>query len=143
MSNKKSHIEINPLDQIKKYKKFDSDTELAKYLGRSQSTVANWRSRDTYDTDLIISKCDEEGLNLNWVFLNELPVERHQGTDIVKEVGEIYDATGISKHIKREVVADLQGILNLHLPVENKMDLLKSYIQIMRGENNNEDNQTT
>lgn len=56
---KKSKI----IDAIKVYLKFNTDTELADFLGVKQPTISSWRSRNTLDYDLIITKCNDIDAN--------------------------------------------------------------------------------
>ncbi|WP_185148386.1 LexA family transcriptional regulator [Riemerella anatipestifer] len=53
------------LKKIKEVYDFKSDTEFANFLGVKPQTISSWHSRNTFDTDLIYSKC----VNINADFL--------------------------------------------------------------------------
>ena len=77
--------------EIKLYLGFKNDTELADFLGIKQNTLSTWKSRNTMDYDLVISKCEE--INANWLLTGEgemlknapapepAPQESHAGAD--------------------------------------------------------------
>lgn len=81
MSTKKSQSDNNILDRLKTVYKYKSDVQLADKLGVRQSVVANWRSRNSANLELIISKCDD--INLNWLFRDEGPMRiGGEGNDV-------------------------------------------------------------
>lgn len=53
------------LKKIKEAYDFKSDTEFANFLGVKPQTISSWHRRNTFDTDLIYSKC----VNINADFL--------------------------------------------------------------------------
>ncbi|SZD72780.1 Bacteriophage CI repressor helix-turn-helix domain [Candidatus Ornithobacterium hominis] len=53
------------LNEIKSYLKIDTDTEFAKYLDVKPQVLSNWRKRNTFDIDLIYTKC--ENIDANWL----------------------------------------------------------------------------
>lgn len=53
------------LNDIKKYLKLKTDTDLAGYLGITPQTLSNWRARNTIDEKLIAEKCTF--LNYQWL----------------------------------------------------------------------------
>ena len=55
--------------EIKLYLGFKNDTELADFLGIKQNTLSTWKSRNTMDYDLVISKCDF--IDANWLLTGE------------------------------------------------------------------------
>lgn len=54
MSITKSEI----LDDIKSVYGFKTDVQLGKKLGIKTQTISTWRARDTFDVQLIYSKCE-------------------------------------------------------------------------------------
>lgn len=58
------------LNKIKIANNLKTDTELANYLGITKHTLSNWRSRDTLDYGLVLSKC--EHIDLNWLIKGEV-----------------------------------------------------------------------
>ena len=58
--------------EIKLYLGFKNDTELADFLGIKQNTLSTWKSRNTMDYDLVISKCDF--IDANWLLTGQGPM---------------------------------------------------------------------
>lgn len=46
------------LNKIRKYLDLGSDKEFAKFLGIKPNTLSNWHSRNTYDAELLFTKCN-------------------------------------------------------------------------------------
>ena len=57
------------IKEIKLHLGFKNDTELADFLGIKQNTLSTWKSRNTMDYDLVISKCDF--IDANWLLTGE------------------------------------------------------------------------
>lgn len=53
------------LERLKSELHIQRDLELASYLGVKHNTISGWKSRNSVDYDLILSKCD----NLDWNYL--------------------------------------------------------------------------
>jgi len=53
------------IKEIKEHYNFKKDSELAKHLGISSQVLTNWKSRNTYDAELIYTKCLE--INPEWL----------------------------------------------------------------------------
>jgi len=53
------------LNRIKEYKNFNSDKELADFLGITTQNLSNWKSRNTLDFEIIFTKCVD--VNSNWL----------------------------------------------------------------------------
>lgn len=45
-----------------------TDTQLAEYLGIKQNTVSTWKTRGSLDYPIVIAKCDNKNVDLNWLF---------------------------------------------------------------------------
>lgn len=60
------------LNKIRMYLNFKSDTDFAKYLGINRNVLSNWKARNTYDTNLLIEKCDF--LNTDWLLTGNGPM---------------------------------------------------------------------
>jgi SOS-response transcriptional repressor LexA len=58
----------NILERLKNAKKIKTDTDLAELLGVKPNTVSGWRARKSIPYELIISFCDKEGVDVDWVF---------------------------------------------------------------------------
>ncbi|HEX6981716.1 MAG TPA: hypothetical protein VF181_03050 [Balneolaceae bacterium] len=58
MSTKKLHSVNFILDKIKEKENLTTDAQLAHFLEKSPSTIGAWRSRETLDWELILTKCN-------------------------------------------------------------------------------------
>ncbi len=64
------------IERIKKHYGFNTNNQLAAYLGVSPNTISGWIRRNTIDYDLIFSKCQDMSLDmLIWGF-----AEKHEDT---------------------------------------------------------------
>ncbi len=57
------------LNEIKEYKKFKKDVELADFLGISKQNLSAWRSRNSINVNAIVDKLPE--LNRSWLLTGE------------------------------------------------------------------------
>ncbi len=57
------------IERLSAYFKVDTNSALAKKLGVSATTLANWKSRNTIDYELLFTKC--EGISFDWLFLGK------------------------------------------------------------------------
>ena len=57
------------LNRIKKQFKFSSDAEFARFLEIKPQVLSNWKARNTFDPELIYTKCLE--LNSEWLLTGE------------------------------------------------------------------------
>jgi len=53
------------LNSIKEHYSFKNNSEFARYLGVTPQVLSNWKSRDTYDPELIYTKCVD--INPHWL----------------------------------------------------------------------------
>ncbi len=53
------------LSKIIEYKKFKSDAEFARFLGITPQNLSKWKTRGTYDIELLYTKCPE--LSAEWL----------------------------------------------------------------------------
>lgn len=53
------------LKQIKEFKNFKTDGEFADFLGITPQVLSNWKSRNTFDVELLYTKC--EFINPEWL----------------------------------------------------------------------------
>ena len=57
------------LFKLKKHYGLKSDKDLADFLGIAQPTISNWKQRNTFDFEVIASKCKD--VSLDWLFRGE------------------------------------------------------------------------
>jgi phage repressor protein C with HTH and peptisase S24 domain len=60
------------LDAIKEYLTFKKNSDLAVFLGVTPQAVSNWYSRNTFDAELIYTKC--EFVNPDWLLTGKGPM---------------------------------------------------------------------
>ena len=53
------------LDEIKKYLNMHKNSDFARFLGISSQAVSNWYTRNTFDSELLYTKCDF--INPDWL----------------------------------------------------------------------------
>ena len=57
------------LNNIKNHLGFKKQSEFAKFLGIAPTTLSSWYARNTFDMNLVYSKCSF--LNTNWLLTGE------------------------------------------------------------------------
>ncbi|SDX51715.1 helix-turn-helix domain-containing protein [Aequorivita viscosa] len=60
------------LDKIKDYYSFKTDVDFAKFLGITPQVYSNWKSRNSFDAELLYNKCPE--LNPSWLLCGKEPM---------------------------------------------------------------------
>tara|TARA_R100001369_G_scaffold69795_1_gene97452 strand:- start:298 stop:687 length:390 start_codon:yes stop_codon:yes gene_type:complete len=93
------------LDQIKAHYGFKRDAELADFLEITRQTLSNWKSRNSFDAELLYSKCTE--LNPAWLLTGD-------GSMLQKD-----SANSINKETDPEVLRE--KLVNL----QNQLDALE------------------
>ncbi len=57
------------LNKIKEYKNFKSDAEFARFLEIPPQNLSKWKGRNTYDIEIIYTKCTE--INPEWLLTGQ------------------------------------------------------------------------
>lgn len=57
------------LDRIKEHYSLKGNADLARFLGVAPNTITNWYNRETFDLDVIFTKCED--IDLNWLLAGE------------------------------------------------------------------------
>ncbi len=75
------------LNEIKLHYGFKKDTDFADYLGITSQVLSNWKTRNTFDYDVIYTKC----LNINphWLFTGEGNMLKNEQVPVNSEVEPI------------------------------------------------------
>lgn len=128
MSTKKSHSAKKILDRIKYAYRLRTDTELANYLGVSQSTIPTWKSRDTLNRELIIAKCDD--INANWIFHGEEPIFK-KDLNKVEEKRSTYSADDIVAQLQERADDLTRRVRNLNIDPVTKIEMIAVMIEAL------------
>ncbi len=118
MSEKKSNITIKKnisliLNEIKLHYKIGTDAEFASFLGINAQTLSNWKARNSFDLELIHSKC--VGINANWLLTGE-------GEMFIKSSNNNEEITFLKEKItllesiikdKEQIIIEKDKILNM------------------------------
>lgn len=77
------------LKEIKKHYNFVSDADFARFLEIKPQTLSNWYARNTFDYDVLYTKCVE--INIDWIFTGKGDMLKEENQPIAekKEVKEI------------------------------------------------------
>lgn len=126
MNSDKNYI----IDEIKKHLGFTKDSELANFLEIGQSTISNWRRRNTLDYELILSKCED--LDANWLF-------RGVGNMLISD-DNVDNSELLGKNIAQIEGGDesnLDNYLKLIDKIENLDETKTQLLQLFLKKNNN------
>lgn len=76
------------LNMLQNYYGLNKDIEFASLLGISSQVLSNWKKRNTFDAELIYTKC----LNINpdWLLTGNGDMFRNETSKQVHEPGEVY-----------------------------------------------------
>ncbi|MDQ7918254.1 helix-turn-helix domain-containing protein [Mesonia sp. MT50] len=112
------------LDQIKDYYGFRTDSEFAAHLGVKPQVLSNWKSRKTFDAELVYNKCKK--LNPAWLLCQEGSMIG--GQHAVQEVSEGRMPYLLKKEINtlEKQLAYLQGT---YKAIEKSKDFFLKVIQ--------------
>ena len=111
------------LNKIKRANKFNTETDLAVFLGISKSTLSNWRGRGSLDFEIILSKCEQ--LDKNWLFsekdeelinvdktVSHAPEKINADSDLLNVILEKYKAMAIEYGSIKKELEDLKNHKN-------------------------------
>ncbi|MCT4646438.1 MAG: helix-turn-helix domain-containing protein [Carboxylicivirga sp.] len=79
------------LERVKTAMSFNTDKELAEFLGIGKSTLSNWLKRDSLDFELVFSKC--EHINADWLLTGIGDMLKVNKNVVSEPPMEAYDAT--------------------------------------------------
>lgn len=110
------------LKQIKEYYKFESDADFAKHLSISRQTLSNWKARNTYDAELLYTKCLH--LNPEWLLTGNGSMLKEEKEIEIKKLDQ--SRKTIDAHITDQEVplydihamAGLQELFNTGKPAQ-------------------------
>ena len=100
------------LDQIKDNYGFKKDAELAEFLEITRQTLSNWKSRNSFDAELLYSKCPE--LNPAWLLTGDgQMLQKDSANSIIKET---------DPEVLREKLVNLQKQLDALEKANNALE---------------------
>lgn len=76
------------LNKIQEYYNFKKDVDFANHLGIPAQNLSKWKTRGTFDAELIYTKCTE--INPEWLLTGEGSMLKEKAIDTVKESSEDY-----------------------------------------------------
>ncbi|MDN3673113.1 S24 family peptidase [Flavobacterium branchiarum] len=77
------------LNKIKDWFKFEKDSDFARFLGIKPQTLSSWHSRNTFDIELLYSKC--VNINPDFLFTGKEPViKKIIETKELEELSAVY-----------------------------------------------------
>ena len=80
------------LNDIKKHYAFKRDTDFATFLGISPQVLYNWKARNTFDTELVFTKCVD--INSEWLLTgNGTMVKNGMRTSKIGQSKGVYYST--------------------------------------------------
>lgn len=90
------------MNEIKLYYKFKTDAEFADFLGIGQQTISNWRNRNTFDLELIYTKC--VNINANWLLSGEGEMFQNSEEILPKSIDKMIEKlTNYIEILEREI----------------------------------------
>lgn len=113
------------LDQIKNHYGFTTDTEFAVHLGIKPQVLSNWKSRNTFDAELIYNKC--KALNPAWLLCQEGTMLREEA-GVHQQVNEEKPIYLLRKEIKI-LEAQLKSLQKTHQSLEKSESFFKKAIE--------------
>ena len=112
------------LKNIKEHFFFKKDVDFAKFLGISSQTLSNWYSRNTFDAQLIYTKC--ENINSEWLLTGKGEMLKKDSTN--KQEDASYN---VSNDIKNDTLNESAQIYNtaqnLSSIIDDKNKIIAGY----------------
>lgn len=103
------------INKIIKHYNFKSDAAFARHIGVSAQVVSNWKSRNTYDAELIYTHCLD--LNPEWLLtgkgsmLKSATVNEENGEEVFN-YKELYEEAKYTIELQKKYIENLELQLN-------------------------------
>lgn len=114
------------LNELKKFYNFKKEFEFAEFLGIKPQTLSSWYKRNTFDIELIYSKCVE--INPDWLLTGKGEMLRNNENK-VQEPAPVYE-------VEEKVVNELKkqnDLLRDNYKLSKEMiDLQKEKIEVLQ-----------
>ena len=76
------------LDAIKKHLNIQKNTDFARFLGVSSQAISNWYTRNTFDAELLYTKC--EFINADWLLTGKGTMLKENSERVLPEINYEY-----------------------------------------------------
>lgn len=88
------------LNKIRNYYNFKNNTEFAKHLGIKPQTLSSWKSRNTFNVELLLQKCGD--ISQSWLLTGEgeMLKEKERATEKEEESPKKYTSQEESYYVK-------------------------------------------
>lgn len=98
------------LNEIQNYYKFKKDVEFANHLGITSQMLSNWKSRNTYDAELLFTKC--ENINAEWLLTGKGSMIKNLiNTQEPMNYEKLWKSSEYTISLQREKIEDLENRL--------------------------------
>jgi hypothetical protein len=105
------------LNRIKDHYNFKSDAEFARFLNITPQTLANWHRRNTFDYDIVYTKCED--IDPDWLFSGKEPMLRE----------EKFHNDGLSASFTQEVNESREKIIEMNRSMQKEIERLIGLIE--------------
>ena len=109
------------LDAIKRHLNMQKNSDFARFLGISSQAVSNWYSRNTFDAELLYTKCDF--INPGWLLSGKGSMLKSQQDDnYPQEIHILHKPKIVEKRIDQQSIKlyDVAAAANLKTIFDNK-----------------------
>ena len=116
------------LDRIKTHYRFKRDIDLARHLGVKPQVLSNWRKRNSFDAQLLYTKCDE--LNPSWLLTGDEPML----TSALQDLHSLQEESGV--YVLQEKINAMEGrieaLLEANTALKEANGAFRETIDIMK-----------
>ena len=112
------------LNRIKKAKNIEKDAELARFLGITSGLLANWKTRNTYNLDILLAKCSD--ISLDWLLLGKGEMLRSKSVE----------NPGIEvQNNQNTIETQINNIRDMSEHIHSLIDTQTKYLKLLEKEN--------
>ena len=118
------------LNEIKKNFNIKTDAEFSRFLGINKSTLSMWRERNSFDIELLFSKCEQ--IDANFLLTGKGNIFREVESELpekekrMERIKQICDNEGISITALETKIGASKGVLSRAL--NNNTDISSKWI---------------